>query len=629
MILFRTYFVPALLVCAVPVLATPYFFEGYEDLEPGDKEPNFPAMKSNHPTAEIEVRAETPGEELFYPGNTRYLRVNSLSGFNPDDAGSETQFHGGVAGFMPFDDGPADVVTAGFDFIVGPLHAELLLGVGEAPSSRTDDQHFAAMVRVRGPQGLSNNPEIVTGPAGNLRADIQEDVPYRVEFVANRSGGTIEYESPLGRMALPNQRLDVYLFNHRTGQLQLILEAADFQGDPAAPKRMDGFFFAVFRYDATGRSLDIKLNDIAVYKNEVALSGHEFVPPGPATAIADFEDTPLDQGGGSPLWNLPGNVVEDTSGLFGPNNLQYFHIDRRNLSGGMSDKFRFNGVVELVSFGLDFAVHRDEVINSFGDAHDEMFFAVTGGDTIANDNMTVRLNIRGTRSVGNQGDPSEATPQLAVFEPDVVRTWSDGLDWEKPYRLEVVMNQTGSDLSYNTPWADGIALPNEHLHVYLFDLSEGENVALAQGRPVPYVIEGKFFVGVNSPNDVAGTMADLFWKHVTGRRLDMSIDNIVVYEDAAVVTNPVAVATEVPRVSEVGLAEGESFPFQPVALNRFRMTFQSEQGLTYGMQQSGDLTKFSRIKTVIPADDSGDTTTVEVRMSMEDKKFYRFFPLSR
>jgi hypothetical protein len=555
--------------------------------------------------------------------------VQSLSGMNPDAPGSASQYHGGVGGYIPFENGVPQVVTAGFDFIIGDLHAEFLFGMGEPQTSRQDDQHYATLVRIRGELGLSNKPEIVAGPAGADRADFQKATPYRLETVVNNSGAPITYESPLGVRSLDDKRYDVYLFNHRTRSLQLILRNLAFQ---AGGKELQGFWVANFFYDATGRAQDILLNDFEVYENRIVISGAESTPPAPATAIADMEGFAPTVDTKSPLWDLPGNIEEDTTGVFGQANRRLFRVDRRTLPGEtqfLSGKFRFNDVVPLVSFGFDVIVHRDEVITAYSDAHDDVAINLTGGDTIANVDMTIRFHIRGTRSVGNEGDPSIATPQLFVFESTGGRAWSDGFDWETPYRIEVVLNQSGDTITYNTPWADGVTLANEFMHVYLYNLATWENVAVAAGRPVPYVIEAGFYVGKSSPNNVAGTMADIFWKTVPGRPMDLSLDNIVFYENAAVVTDPGALATTAPKIVTVTNSIGTVRPFQPEAPQRFSVTFESQTGLTYGISESRNLVTFEEMRAIIPANSTGPMTTVDLLWDGNGPRFYLFTPLSR
>ncbi|MCC5806282.1 MAG: hypothetical protein JJU00_08125 [Opitutales bacterium] len=611
--------------------ATPLIVENYEDLYPGDGEPNFAGLGSNHPAAVLEVAAETPGEELFFPGNTRYLRWASLTGINPDAAGTASQFWGGPSEFVPFASGSAQVVSAGFDFIVGELHSELLFGIGRPQTGRGDDQNYAVQLRVRGVLGLSNRPEIVgSGTNREFRADIQQDVPYRLELVANKSGGPVTYESPLGTMTVGHERYDIYLFNHRTGVLQLLLDDVEFRHLDAGTHDMEGIWWGTFRYDGTGRAVDIKLNGIAVYENDIVLTGHDSVPPGPATAIVNFDDSAPATDVRSPLWNLPGNVVDDTEGLFGASNQRYFHIDRRNLpDGGISNKFRFNGVVDLVSIGFDLTVNRDETINSFGDAHDEAFLAVTGGDTIANAALTTRINIRGTRSVGNDGNPSEAEPVLNVVVPEGGAFLTNGFDWETPYRIEMVFNQTGETVVYNTPWADDVSLADETLHVYVYNYATGMNVAEERNRADPFVMEAPFLNGRFNDQGVAGTMADVFWKHVTGRRIDLNLDNISIFEDVAVVTDPGVVPAEAPRITGVSFIPATPRDFQSQLRNRFSLTFESSTGTTYGMQRSADLQTFASLRTIIPADSfEAGTTTIEVPVG-DDRRFYRVFPLTR
>lgn len=622
---------PAVALLAFSLNATPLIVEDYEGLEPGSPEPNFAGLGSNHPSAILEVAAETPGEELFFPGNTRYLRWASLTGVNPDAPGSGTQFYGGPSEFVPFAGGTAQVVSAGFDFIIGELHSELLFGIGRPQTARADDQNFAVQLRLRGVLGLSNKPEIVgSGATREFRADIQQDVPYRLELVANKSGGPVVYETPLGTMTVGHERYDVYLFNYRTGVLQLLLKDVEWKLLGAESRDMEGIWWGTFRYDGTGRAIDIRLNGIAVYENDIVLTGHDVVPPGPATAIIDFENEAPATDVGSPLWNLPGNIVEDTEGLFGAANRRYFHIDRRNLpDGGISNKFRFNGVVDLVSIGFDLTVNRDATINSFGDAHDEAFLAVTGGDTIANAALTTRMNIRGTRSVGNDGNPSEANPVLNVVTPDGGGFLTDGFDWETPYRIELVLNQTGETVVYNTPWAAGVSLPDETVHVYVYNYAKGMSVAEDLGRANPYVIEAPFLNGRFNDQDVAGTMADVFWKHITGRPIDLNLDNISIFENVAVVTDPGAVPAEAPGVTGVSFVPGIPRDFQSQVRNRFTLNFASETGATYGMQRSVDLQSFSGLRTIIPADSSNaGSTSVEISVG-DDRRFYRVYPRVR
>jgi hypothetical protein len=614
--------------------ATPLIIQDYESLNPGDPQPDFPGVRSNYPGAVLEIRAETPGAELFGTGNTRYFRWESLTGINPDPAGSGTQFYGGASDFIPFPGGSAQVISAGFDFIVGPLQSELLFGIGEPPAGRQDDQNYGVQLRLRGVLGLGNRPEVVGfGATRETKADIQEGVPYRLELVANKSGATIAYESPLGPMTVDNERYDIFLLNKRTNVLQLIIDDAQWKNVDNAElgttaTSMEGFWWGTFRYDGTGRAVDFWMDNFAIYHDDIILTGHEWVPSGPATAIVDFDDESPAEDITDPLWNLPGNIVADTSGLFGANNATYFHINRRNIPEGVSNKFRFNGVVELVSFGFDLTVNRDPVITSFSDAHDEGFIAISGGDTIANAKLTSRINIRGTRSVGNDGNPAEADPLLNVVSADGGKFVTDGFDWETPYRIEVVMNQTGETITYNTPWADDISLADEHLHLYLYNYAIGKNVAEELGRKDPFMIETGFLNGRFNPNDTSGIIVDMFWKHVTGRRLDLSIDNVAVYENTAVVTNPGAIAASAPGVVGVGFIEGQPFQFQSEVRNRFTLTFTSESGLTYGLDRSSELDSFTDTGTIIPADASGDTTTVELPIG-EERQFFRLYPIQR
>lgn len=420
---YRNFSTLILALTASSLTATPFIIETYENLAPGAAEPNFPGINSNHPSAEIGVAAETPGNEYFYPGNTRYFRWFSLSGQNPDSPGSANQYHGGPTQFIPFTSGEAQVVSVGFDFMVGALHSELLFGIGEPPSDRVDDQNYAVQLRIRGVLGLGNRPEVVgSGFNREFRADIQQDVPYRVELVANNSGAPVTYQSPLGTMTVANQRYDIYLFNYETEVLQLLLSDVEWKlldnpGPPATTaKNMLGVWWGTFRYDATGRSVDFKMNDIAIYENDIVLTGYDRVPPGPATAIIDFEANSPATDIVSPLWNLPGNIVADSNSIFGSNNQNYFHINRRLIPDGTSDRFRFNGDASLLSIGFDMVMVADANIQSFGDAHDEGFIAITGGDTATNDRLTVRINIRGTRT--NTDNPSEALPSINVVGRD-------------------------------------------------------------------------------------------------------------------------------------------------------------------------------------------------------------------
>jgi hypothetical protein len=619
--------IPTILSFALllPSLAftTPLIIEDYERLNPGDPQSGFAGIRSNFPGAVLAVAAETPGAEMFYPGNTRYFRWESLTGINPDAAGTPSQFHGGPSTFMPFSSGTAQVVSAGFDFIVGEFHSELLFGIGRPQSSRVDDQNFAVQLRIRGVLGLSNRPEIVgSGASREFRADIQQDVPYRIELVANKSGGTVTYDSPLGTMTVAHERYDVFLFNYRTGVLQLLLKDVEWKLLGADSRDMQGVWWGTFRYDATGRAIDFRLNDVAVYENDIVLTGFDSVPAGPATAIIDFENDAPATDVTSPLWNFPGNVVVDTNGLFGANNQRYFHINRRNLpDGGISNKFRFNGVVDLVSIGFDITVNRNDTISSFADGHDEVFLAITGGDTVANAALTTRMNIRGTRSVGNDGNPADAVPQLNIVTPDGGVFLNNGFDWRTPYRIEMVINQTGSTITYNTPWADGVSLANESLHVYLYNYATGSNVAASLNRKTPYVIEAPFLNGRFNTNNVSGTVADVFWKHVTGRRIDLSIDNIRVFENVAVVTNPDARPGAAPQIVTFGLKPGTSHPFQSSVRNRFSLTFQGATGTNYGLSR-GTKPNFSNwANTVIPADSTQQLTTIEIPISSAPQFF--------
>ncbi len=634
-ILHRIHRIACLTAVTASLSAAPLIVEDYEGLEPGSPEPNFPGINGNHPDAVFEVAAEVPGEELFYPGNTRYFRWESLAGQNPDPAGSPTQFNGGPTDFVPFASPSADVVSVGFDFIVGPRHGELLFGIGEPQQDRNDDQNYAVQLRIRGPLGLTNRPEVVaSGADTDIRVDIQRGVPYRVELVANKTGAPLTYESPLGTMTVGNERYDVYLFNHRTGILQLIIQDAKWKllDNPelgTQSKDMQGIWWGTFRYDGTGRALDIKLNDIAVYENQIHMTGYEVVPPGPLTAHVDFDDDTPAVDTNEPLWNLPGNLVADTDGLYGADNVNYFHVNRRNIpNDGISNKFRFNGVVDLVSMGFDFTFHRDEVITGFGDAHDESFIAFTGGDTRANIALTSRINFRGTRTVGNDGNPAEAEPSLNVVEAGDSVHLRNAIDWEVPYRMEIILNQTGSTIVYNTPWEDEISLGDERLHVYLYNLSTGMNVAHELEREDPYVIEAGFLNGRINDQDVAGTLANVFWKHVTGRRKDMSFDNFTIYENVAVVTDPGMSLEAAPMATAVQFARGEPTAFQPDMRNSFSMRFTSETGMTYGLRQSTDLESFTPVKTIIPADSTQPFTEIDIPITTE-KRFYQVYPLIR
>lgn len=618
---------------ALPLAATPLILENYEGLAPGSPEPNFPGINSNHPSAEIGVAAETAGQELFYPGNTRYFRWFSLSGQNPDPAGSSNQYHGGPTQFIPFGSGNAQVVSVGFDFIVGPLHSELLFGIGEPPTDRVDDQNYAVQLRFRGVLGLGNRPEVVgSGVNREFRADIQQDVPYRLEFVANKSGGPVTYESPLGTMTVGNERYDIYLYNYHTEVLQLLISDVEWKffdspGPPATrAMEMQGIWWGTFRYDATGRSVDFKMNDVAVYENEIVLTGHDSVPPGPATAIIDFEDDSPANDIVSPLWNLPGNIVADSGGIFGSQNQNYFHIDRRLIPDGMSDRFRFNGDASLLSIGFDMVVVADPSIQTFSDGHDEGFIALTGGDTATNDRLTVRINIRGTRT--NTENPAESLPSINVVGDAGSVHFRNGMEWNKPYRMEIVLNQTGETITYNTPWAQNVTLENEWIHVYLYNYETGMNVAEELGRSNPFVIEASFLNGLFNASDVAGTMSDIFWKHTTGRRQDLKLDNIVIYQDAAVVTNPSATVSSAPRILASSFEMGSARDFQTETRNRYSLTFESEVGMTYGVSRSEQLGTFELLKTIVPADATQAFTTVEFSLS-GDRRFYRIHPIHR
>lgn len=622
----------ALVAGPVVIAADPVadFRENYEGLEVGSPDPHFADFKSNHPTGQIEVAAEAPGAEHFYPGNTRYLSVQSLSGINPDDQGSGTQFHGGAAGFVPFQGGIPEVVTAGFDFIVGETHAELLFGVGGAPTSRSDDQHLSALLRIRGTLGLSNRTEITAiTPDGSENADFQPGVPYRIEMVINNSGSDIVYESPLGERVLGDQKFDLYLFNHRTRSLQLIFRGVDFSHRERA---LEGFAFATFRYDATGRALDIKINDVAVFENRIVLTGAEFVPPGALTALVEFEELEATEETRSPLWDLPGRVVADTEGVFGENNRKFFHVNRRTLPGdSTSSKFRFNDVVPLLSYGMDFVLHRDDVVTSFSDGHDAVSLNITGGDTVANVQLTVRIRIDGTRSVGNDGDPSEATPRIIVVQDEAAQAWAWGLDWETPYRMEVVLNQTGDTVTYYTPWDDEpVTLPNERLHLYLYNLETNENLSFARGHDTPYALEGLFNIGISNPFDRAGNMADFFFKHVTGRPIDLSMDNIMFFENAAVVTKPGAIAAAPPRIVSTETRPANINAYQPHLLDRLVVTLEGEEGIGYGIERSDDLLQFNDMRAVVPVESGGEPrATVELPFRKDEGSFFRFYPRQR
>lgn len=618
----------------LPLAATPVLLENFEGIAPGSPDPNFGNLRSNHPAAVMAVQEEIQGSEIFGPGNRRFLRLSSLSGINPDAPGTPSQFHGGATSFIPFPSGEAQVVSAGFDFRVGPLHSELLFGIGEPQQNRTDDQHFAAQIRLRGVLGLSNRPEIAVF-GGNIRADIQEGVPYRVELVANQSGAPIVYEGPLGPRTLENNTYDIYLFDYRYNIQQLIIADAPWgMTEGGQPRRMRGFWLATYRYDATGRSLDVDMDNFAVYENDIVLTGFDTVPIGPASAVIDFEDEAARTDAAMPLWNLPGNIVADSSGVFGSQNQHYFHINRRNIpDGGTSNRFRFNGFLSILSFGFDFVMVGDANITGFASAHDEAFIAVTGGDTSANAGLTFRINFRGTRSVGNDGNPAEAVPQLVITSRNSEvgpRSLSNVLEWNRPYRIEVVLNQSGETIEYRTPWQSApVSLADETAHVYVYDYLSGDNMSAVIGRGRPYVMEAEVLNGRINDNNVTGKVGDLFWKHVTGRRLDLKLDNISIYENAAVVTNPGAVPQRDVEILHAAIEPGIPRLFQSQTRDRFMIEFASEPGLTYGISTSRELTGAMRpIKTIIPADSMSETTTLDIAIE-EDSAFFRLHPLMR
>lgn len=609
------------LVCAASLAGNTLVLENYESLQPGDSEPNFPGIKSNFPAAVIQVAADLPDQPEFRNGNTRYFRWESLSGLNPDATG----FHGGPSTFFPFPGGPASVVSVGFDFIIGANHGELLFGVGQQQSNRSDDQNFGVRIVIRGDLGIHGKAEIATTIAGDAGDQgLKNGVPYRVEVVANQSGSSLDYMSPIGPMSVGNERFDLYLMNIETGVYQLIFDDSLWH---VSPMSLDGFWWTTYPYTSTGRPVDIKLDNIAVYENEIVLTGFDEVRPGPASAYIDFDHVRPASKAPEALWYLPGKLVmEPASGkTFGANNIAYFDTDGASLPNSWSDEFRFADDLGLLSIGFDVQVDRDEVITSFSDGHDEVFLAFSGGDTRANAQFTSILKIRGTRSVGNDGDPAEAEPTLQLTGT-TSGTRGFEFNWSTPYRLQVLFNQSGETRMYDTPWESGVTIGNEMAQLYLYNYLTGERLEGEEGTP--YYIEASFLNGLANSEGVKGTLRECFWKTVTGRRIDLRLDNIAVLENELVVTDPGAQVTEPIEVMRLGFSPVPTNPLQPQSIKMIEVEFRSVPGSAYGVSSSTDLTAFSEMNTLIPGSNSGPTTTVKIPTSA-DTRFIFLKPLRR
>jgi hypothetical protein len=589
-------------------------FETYESLAAGDPEPNFAGIGSNYPPAVLEVRAETAGSELFRPGNTRYFHWETLSGINPDAAGSGTQFYGGPSTFNAFSGGAASVVSYGFDFMLSGNHAEILFGVGQPPTSRGDDQNFGPRLVIRGNLGITGKTEILANdPSPAFSQTLKNGVPYRVEVVANDSGSTLEYNSPIGPMQVATASFDVFLMNIETGVYNLLFDDSPFWN---AGMAMEGFWWTSYPYTNTGRAIDIRLDNIAVHENEIVFLEYDSVRPGPASAYIDFESVRTGSSAPESLWYHPGSLVQETPGaeIFGSGNGYYFDTSRVALPGSWTGQYSFSGDLELLTMGLDIYVDRDPVIAAYDDAHDEVYLAFSGGDTIANAGFTSYIIIRGTRSVGNDANPAEAEPTLLIQSATPVNR-GVGFDWSTPYRMQILFNQSGFTQEYDTPWATGVQIGNEMVHLHLYNYSTGQNVEGDGGTP--YYLEGPFNNGLSNTNGARGTLSDCRWKNIGGRRTDLHLDNITILENVLSVTHPQPPEADV-IITDVSLLTQAATTYQG-ARNLLGAEFELTPGTAWGVMISDDLSTFTDLNTYIPALGLGQTNSVEIPLEVDSR----------
>lgn len=603
---------------------SPLIIENFEDSAPGDGVTKFPGIQSNYGEATIQVESETEGEELFAPGNTRYLNWESLSGINPDESG----FNGGPSDFISFQSEAAAVVTVGFDFIIEENHGELLFGIGQEQTDRADDQHFGPRIVIRGDLGIHGVPEITTTKPGDPGDQgLHNNVPYRIEAVANQSGGPVEYMSPIGPMTVENERFDLFLMNLDTGVYQLIFDDSPWHASPMA---MNGVFWATYPYESTGRAVDVKLDNITVYENEIALTGYETVPAGPSSAFIDFEEVDPERVSEriEPLWYLPGQLVEEPENdkTFGAKNRYYFDTNGASLADSWTDEFRFQEDLDLLSVAFDVYLDRKDTINGFSDGHDEVFLAFSGGDTRANATFTSIVKIRGTRSVGNDGNPAEAEPSLLITGKENANR-GFGFDWRTPYRIQVLFNQSGDTVSYASPWDDElVSLGNEMVHMYLYNYDTGDVVPGEDDSPI--YLAGEFNQGISNNEGVRGTLYDCLWKSVTGRRLDLRLDNMVVFENSLSVLNPDRESIQKSEVVELNMTPVMRSEYQLSSIQKLDIEFKSDKFSPYSLYTGAGLKNFKRIHTLIPSSTDGDTTHVEVYLK-ESNEFLIVEPFAR
>jgi hypothetical protein len=193
-----------------------------------------------------------------------------------------------------------------------------------------------------------------------------------------------------------------------------------------------------------------------------------------------------------------------------------------------------------------------------------------------------------------------------------------GFDWSTPYRIQVLFNQSGTTQRYDAPWASNISLGNEMVHLYLYNYVTGEIVTGEEDTP--YFIKADFLNGVANAEGVKGTLYDCFWKTVTGRRIDLRLDNIAILEGILSVTDPEPEQSEV-SIVDLSLLPGGGNTYQSEALNFARLHFQAVPGAAYGLMASPDLLEFTDLNTFIPGAYGDQSTVVEVPVQSGNRYF--------
>jgi len=176
--------------------------EDYDSLSAGSQDPNWD-FPGDTVTAD--------GSNLFGAGNTNYLNIQTTGPLGPTDLDFTND---------------TGIVFYQFDFIINaPTHDEVVAIMGDGSWEAID-------FRIRGDQG-SFDPEVAfvgsTGASGSVIGDGKR---YRIEFVTNTSGDTVNYAAgSLGTQTLADDRFDAYLFDYSAGTGSQIATDATFRNN--------------------------------------------------------------------------------------------------------------------------------------------------------------------------------------------------------------------------------------------------------------------------------------------------------------------------------------------------------------------------------------------------------------